>query len=526
MIRMSALDLPDPAAARRRRRACPAARRSPSSSTCPPARSRSTLVPLDADGPGLALGTAPGRRQAGHHRLPRPPRLGGHRAARRRPVVGAVDAARRRRGPRLRHHRRPAAALPRVGGAAAGPRGRRHGRHPARRRRVGGLLRRGRPRRRQRRRHLGRLVRRPARHRAGRAQGDAVRRVPAPRAAAPAACAPPVPAGEDALVLAWVGAAAGPRVAARTASRSSCPRPPASATAPARPTRRSSRGSARRCADARVATRTPGPPNRRVTQSLPAGGAGALRCVCKRFYLGPGSLIAEADNPSRRDQRKWRRAMALNSKRRIAALTGVLAVALTATACGSSDDTSGDTASSGGNSTIDCAPYKAFGDLKGKTVSVYTSITAPEDAPHQASYKPFEECTGVTIKYEGSKEFEAQLPVRVKGGNAPDIAYVPQPGLLADPGRDRRGQGGPAGGRRQRRQEHARLEGLRHGRRQVLRRPARRQREVLRLVLAAGVQGQGLRGPEDVGRAARALRQDRRRQRRRRQAVVRRHRVR
>ncbi len=123
--------------------------------------------------------------------------------------------------------------------------------------------------------------------------------------------------------------------------------------------------------------------------------------------------------------------MALNSKRRIAALTGVLAVALTAAACGSSDEPSGDTASSGGNSSIDCAPYKAFGDLSGKTVSVYTSITAPEDAPHQASYKPFEDCTGVTIKYEGSKEFEAQLPVRVKGGNAPDIAYVPQPGLLA-----------------------------------------------------------------------------------------------
>ena len=83
--------------------------------------------------------------------------------------------------------------------------------------------------------------------------------------------------------------------------------------------------------------------------------------------------------------------MALNSKRRIAALTGVLAVALTATACGSSDSGSGSSGSaSGGKSSIDCAPYKAFGDLKGKTVSVYTSITAPEDAPHQASYKPFE----------------------------------------------------------------------------------------------------------------------------------------
>jgi alpha-glucoside transport system substrate-binding protein len=121
--------------------------------------------------------------------------------------------------------------------------------------------------------------------------------------------------------------------------------------------------------------------------------------------------------------------MALNSRRRIAALTGVLAVALTATACGSSDDTdSGDSASSA--SSIDCKPYEAFGDLKGKTVTVYTSITAPEDEPHIASYKPFVDCTGVNIKYEGSKEFEAQLPVRVKGGNAPDIAYLPQPGLL------------------------------------------------------------------------------------------------
>ena len=123
--------------------------------------------------------------------------------------------------------------------------------------------------------------------------------------------------------------------------------------------------------------------------------------------------------------------MALSSKRRFAALSGIVAVALTATACGGGDGgDGGDTGSSGGTSSIDCAPYKAFGDLNGKTVSVYTSITAPEDAPHQASYKPFEECTGVTIKYEGSKEFEAQLPVRVKGGNAPDIAYLPQPGLL------------------------------------------------------------------------------------------------
>jgi alpha-glucoside transport system substrate-binding protein len=79
---------------------------------------------------------------------------------------------------------------------------------------------------------------------------------------------------------------------------------------------------------------------------------------------------------------------------------------------------------------IDCAPYEEFGDLEGKTVSVYTSIVDPEAPTHQASYKPFEDCTGVTVEYEGSREQEAQLPVRVRAGNPPDIAIVNQPGLL------------------------------------------------------------------------------------------------
>src|SRR5690606_8965901 len=33
--------------------------------------------------------------------------------------------------------------------------------------------------------------------------------------------------------------------------------------------------------------------------------------------------------------------------------------------------------------------------------------------------------------YEGSDQFEAQLPTRIAGGNAPDIAFIPQPGLLS-----------------------------------------------------------------------------------------------
>jgi alpha-glucoside transport system substrate-binding protein len=98
-------------------------------------------------------------------------------------------------------------------------------------------------------------------------------------------------------------------------------------------------------------------------------------------------------------------------------------------ACGGDkDDSSASTGASA--AAIDCAPYTKFGDLKGKTVNIYTGIVTPEDAPHKESYKPFENCTGVKVNYEGDKSFETQILVRAKAGNPPDLAIVPQPGLL------------------------------------------------------------------------------------------------
>lgn len=121
--------------------------------------------------------------------------------------------------------------------------------------------------------------------------------------------------------------------------------------------------------------------------------------------------------------------IAVASSLSLAALFSACADAGGGNTAGTSSNPSSSASSSGGG--IDCAAYTKFGDLKGTTVTVYTSIVAPEDQPHIDSWKPFEDCTGVDVQYEGSKEFEAQLMVRVKGGNAPDIAYVPQPGLLA-----------------------------------------------------------------------------------------------
>ena len=116
------------------------------------------------------------------------------------------------------------------------------------------------------------------------------------------------------------------------------------------------------------------------------------------------------------------------TRRGTAVLACGLGLSLMLTACGSDDDEPGGDAK--GSGEVDCAMFEEFGDITGKTIDVYTSIITPEDKPHIDSYKPFEECTGAKVNYEGSKEFEAQLPVRIEAGNPPDIAYMPQPGLL------------------------------------------------------------------------------------------------
>jgi alpha-glucoside transport system substrate-binding protein len=109
-----------------------------------------------------------------------------------------------------------------------------------------------------------------------------------------------------------------------------------------------------------------------------------------------------------------------------AAMASAMGLAFTLAACGSTDE--GGTEQAG---SIDCAPYEKFGDLKGKSVSFYTTIVQPEDTAYIESFKPFEECTGATIKYEGDKAMETQILVRARAGNPPDIGIIPQPGLLA-----------------------------------------------------------------------------------------------
>ncbi|MCM3042583.1 ABC transporter substrate-binding protein [Paenibacillus motobuensis] len=71
------------------------------------------------------------------------------------------------------------------------------------------------------------------------------------------------------------------------------------------------------------------------------------------------------------------------------------------------------------------------GEYKGTKVTMFGPFVDADQVKFENSIKDFEEKTGIDIQYEGSKEFEATINIRVDGGNAPDIADFPQPGLLA-----------------------------------------------------------------------------------------------
>ncbi len=80
----------------------------------------------------------------------------------------------------------------------------------------------------------------------------------------------------------------------------------------------------------------------------------------------------------------------------------------------------------------DCEVYGEYQGSQGASVSIFTSILAPQKGLFEQSWKEFETCTGIDIVYEGSDQFEAQLSARIAGGTAPDIAFIPRPSLLAE----------------------------------------------------------------------------------------------
>lgn len=113
--------------------------------------------------------------------------------------------------------------------------------------------------------------------------------------------------------------------------------------------------------------------------------------------------------------------MGMAQRRWIAPIALIGAAGLALTACsGGPGSTGGDTGNEGST------------DGGKAEVTLYGTIADTEAELLEQSWADWEEANNIDIKYESSKEFEAQIAVRAQGGNAPDLAIFPQPGLMAD----------------------------------------------------------------------------------------------
>jgi alpha-glucoside transport system substrate-binding protein len=119
-------------------------------------------------------------------------------------------------------------------------------------------------------------------------------------------------------------------------------------------------------------------------------------------------------------------------KRSVLAVSAVASAAVIAVAGCSSSSGGGGGGGGGGGSKLTgaCKQYQAYAGHSGSTVTMFGSILSPESDSLNKSWAQFDKCTGITIQYTGSNTFESDLPVKVNGGNAPDLAIIPQPGLL------------------------------------------------------------------------------------------------
>ena len=95
------------------------------------------------------------------------------------------------------------------------------------------------------------------------------------------------------------------------------------------------------------------------------------------------------------------------------------ALALIASGCGGDDGTDG------GTGTADLP------DLTGETLEVAAVWTGAEQKTFEKVMAGFEEATGASFNYTSTgDEIATVLGTRVEGGKPPDIAILPQPGLL------------------------------------------------------------------------------------------------
>lgn len=116
-------------------------------------------------------------------------------------------------------------------------------------------------------------------------------------------------------------------------------------------------------------------------------------------------------------------------RNRKAALGVVLAAAMLTSGCLQSSDDGGDSGDGGdGGGTAGAGGS----DPNDGVVEIFGAFTGAEQDAFNESLKSFEDESGIDIKYTGNADFTTFVRSRVQGGQPPDIALFPQPGLLLD----------------------------------------------------------------------------------------------
>ncbi|MBK8455780.1 MAG: carbohydrate ABC transporter substrate-binding protein [Phyllobacteriaceae bacterium] len=83
--------------------------------------------------------------------------------------------------------------------------------------------------------------------------------------------------------------------------------------------------------------------------------------------------------------------------------------------------------------------WKSFEDfkaanaaLKGQTLTMFGPWRGEDEKLVQSILDYFRDATGVDVKYSSSENYEQQIVIDAQAGSPPDVAILPQPGLIAD----------------------------------------------------------------------------------------------
>ncbi|KNY35624.1 ABC transporter substrate-binding protein [Agrobacterium sp. SUL3] len=90
----------------------------------------------------------------------------------------------------------------------------------------------------------------------------------------------------------------------------------------------------------------------------------------------------------------------------------------------------------GGDAKFNWKSYENFkaahADLKGQTLTIFGPWRGEDEALFQSVLAYFADATGVNVRYSSSENYEQQIVIDTQAGSPPNIAILPQPGLLAD----------------------------------------------------------------------------------------------